>query len=67
MTEKQLEDIVEEYHYGYGEYDITGVIDKVLDLYKSKVKEVETILDEGMLNGLPTHIIAEQVMETLNK
>jgi hypothetical protein len=35
--------------------------------HKERAKEVETILDEGMFNGLPTHIIAEQVMESLNK
>ena len=45
MTEKQLEDIVEKYHYGYGEYDITGVIDGVLELYnKEKQKQIDMIV-----------------------
>ena len=26
-------------------------------------KEIETILDEGRYNGLPTHIVAEQLLD----
>ena len=35
-----------------------------MNKYSSDMKkEIETILDEGRYNGLPTHIVAEQLLD----
>ena len=35
-----------------------------MNKYSSNMKkEIETILDEGRYNGLPTHIVAEQLLD----
>jgi hypothetical protein len=49
MTEQQLEEIVEKYHYGYGEYDVSGIIEDVLELYNKEKQQTPRQITEKEL------------------
>jgi hypothetical protein len=49
MTEQQLEEIVEKHHYGYGEYDGSGIIEDVLELYNKEKQQTPRQITEKEL------------------